>query len=541
MHYIIILAIIAIIVFFQIKRYKDTSRKIKVFRDIFASKKGSYSYGNQQQVEKAVNNANDEDLEKMLMTAGANPKKFYYLRKDEENPLLEVNVFNSAAAKRYLIEHSTLPKEISSDHRNPVFNEIKDAINNYLSNNKGSVSDFHLMKDIVDRNCDAKEEEINTQIPVPLYLGLMGTMAGILVGIGYLWFSGDLAALLDSGDGKSGADGVEALLGGVALAMISSILGIFLTTSGSMKAKDAKAEEEKNKHVFLSWMQAALLPNLTNDTAQTLERMSSNLVSFNKTFSSNTAELGRTLSQVNEATRLQKQLMEAVEKLADKNISKQNLDLYNALRSSSQEIATLGGFLKDSNLYLAQVRELNEKLDKNENRTKAIEEMAVFFKEEVGQIQQRKEAISKAVGEVDSRLEETFRKLTDNTNSNIEAFQQALGKQQDVLQKKLTETQVIVDELKNLSSIKDSISKFEKATAEQNRKIDRLTESIRLLTEAKVEGSVHKYHEHYEHRIPIWKKVIIWISVAMGLLVVLSIVVANWNAIYSFLLDVLRF
>lgn len=541
MHYFIIIVIVAIIVFFQIKRYKDTIGKIKVFQSVFASKKGSYSYGNQQQVEKAVKNANDEDLEKMLMTAGANPKKFYSLKKDEVNPLLEVNVFNSVAAKRYLIEHSTLPKEISSEHRNPVFNEIKDAINNYLSNNKGSVSDFHLMKDIVDRNCDAKEEEINTQIPVPLYLGLMGTMAGILIGIGYLWFSGDLAALLNSGDGKSGADGVEALLGGVALAMISSILGIFLTTSGSMKAKDAKAEEEKNKHVFLSWMQAALLPNLTNNTAQTLERMSSNLVSFNKTFSSNTAELERTLSQVNEATRLQKQLMEAVEKLADKNISKQNLELYNALRSSSQEIATLGGFLRDSNLYLAQVRELNEKLDKNENRTKAIEEMAVFFKEEVGQIQQRKEAISKAVGEVDSRLEETFRKLTDNTNSNIEAFQQALGKQQDVLQKKLTETQVIVDELKNLSSIKDSISKFEKATAEQNRKIDRLTENIRLLTEAKVEGSVHKYHEHYEHRIPIWKKVIIWISVAMGLLVVLSIVVANWNAIYSFLLDVLRF
>lgn len=540
MHYFIIIVIIAIIVSFQIKRYKDTIEKIDIFRNIFASKKENYTYGTQQQVEEAVSHANDEELKMMLKTAGYNVDRFYLTKKDEIKGI-DFVVFNSAAAQKALIERASLSKGISSSHDNPVFNEIKDAINNYLSNNKGSVSDFHLMKDIVDRNCDAKEEEINTQIPVPLYLGLMGTMAGILIGIGYLWFSGDLAALLNSGDGKSGADGVEALLGGVALAMISSILGIFLTTSGSMKAKDAKAEEEKNKHVFLSWMQAALLPNLTNNTAQTLERMSSNLVSFNKTFSSNTAELERTLSQVNEATRLQKQLMEAVEKLADKNISKQNLDLYNALRSSSQEIATLGGFLRDSNLYLAQVRELNEKLDKNENRTKAIEEMAVFFKEEVGQIQQRKEAIGKAVGEVDSRLEETFRKLTDNTNSNIEAFQQALGKQQDVLQKKLTETQVIVDELKNLSSIKDSISKFEKATAEQNRKIDRLTENIRLLTEAKVEGSVHKYHEHYEHRIPIWKKVIIWISIAMGLLVVLSIIVANWNAIYSFLLDVLRF
>lgn len=537
MHYFIIIVIVAIIVSFQIIRYKDTIGKINTFKNIFASKEGSYTYGSQQQIEKAVSNANDEDLKIMLNTAGLNVEDFYYVEKDKEGD--EYFVFNTSEAKRVLIAHGSLSKGISSTHSNPIFNEIKDAINNYLSNNKGSVSDFHLMKDIVDRNCDAKEEEINTQIPVPLYLGLMGTMAGILIGIGYLWFSGDLSALLNSDNGNSGADGVEALLGGVALAMISSILGILLTTLGSMKAKEAKAEEEKNKHIFLSWMQAALLPNLTNDTAQTLERMSTNLVDFNKTFSSNTKELGSTLQQVNEATKLQKQLLEAVEKLADKNISKQNLDLYNALRNSSLEIATLGGFLRDSNQYLAQVRDLNEKLDRNENRTKAIEEMAEFFKNEVGQIEQRKEAINKAVGVVDSRLEETFRKLTDDTNSNIESFQQALGKQQDALQKKLNETQVIVDELKNLSSIKESITKFEKATVEQSRKIDRLAESIRLLAEAKAEGG--ESHHYFEHKTPIWKKVIIGIVVTIVFLTLLSVVIANWNSIYSFLLDVLRF
>ena len=450
-------------------------------------------------------------------------------------------MFDRAVAKKQLLENVTYEKGISSGHYNPIFDEIKSAINNYLANNKSSVSDYHLMKDIVDRNCDAKEEEINTQIPVPLYLGLMGTMAGILVGIGYLWLSGDLTSLLDAGNGNSGVEGVKALLGGVALAMISSILGIILTTRGSMMAKNAKAEEEKNKHVFLSWMQANLLPNLTNDTAQTLERMSTNLVSFNNTFSNNTKELGKTLSQVNEATRLQKQLMEAVEKLADKDVSKQNLELYAALKNSAQEIGILGGFLRDSNLYLANVRELNEKLDKNEKRSQAIEEMVEFFKKEIVQIEQRKEAINRAVGEVDSRLEETFRRLTQHAENNVEEFQAALGKQQDILQKKLSETQVIVDELKNLTSIKDSIAKFEKAIAEQNRKIDRLTENIRLLAEAKAEGVSHPYHEHFEPKTPVWKKVIIWGSVTIGLLVLLSLVIANWNAIYSFLVDVLRF
>jgi ABC-type transporter Mla subunit MlaD len=511
MHYVIIFIIIAIIVSFQIRRYKDTIGKIHTFRNIFASKRESYTYGTQQQVEKAVSNANEEDLKRMLKTAGFNVDRFYLTKKDEIKST-DFVVFNSAAAMKALLERASLFKGISSSHQNPVFDEIKKAINNYLSNNKGSVSDFHLMKDIVDRNCDAKDEEINTQIPVPLYLGLMGTMIGILVGIGYLVVSGELSALFDVENGHSGIEGVKALLGGVALAMVSSIMGIFLTTSGSMKAKDAKAEEEKNKHVFLSWMQANLLPNLTNDTAQTLERMSSNLVNFNRTFSRNTEDLGRALSQVNEATRLQSQLMQAVEKLADKNISRQNLEVYNALKNCSEEIGTLGRYLNSSNEYLAAVRDLNEKLDKDEKRSKAVERMAAFFENEATQIEQRKAMITKTVGEIDSQLEEQLRKLGDHASENVEKFYMALGKQQDALQKKLDETQVIVNELKNLSSIKESITKFESATTKQNQKIDELTKSIKELAESKSgTGRIIL-------KIPIWLKIVI-IFVATMILV----------------------
>jgi tetratricopeptide (TPR) repeat protein len=324
--------------------------------------------------------------------------------------------------------------------------------------------------------------------------------------------SGELSALFDVEDGHSGIEGVKALLGGVALAMISSILGIFLTTSGSMKAKDAKAEGEKNKHVFLSWMQANLLPNLTNDTAQTLERMSSNLVNFNRTFSRNTEDLGRALSQVNEATRLQSQLMQAVEKLADKNISRQNLEVYYALKNCSEEIGTLGRYLNSSNEYLAAVRDLNEKLDKDEKRSKAVERMAAFFEDEVKQIEQRKAMITKTVGEIDSQLEEQLRKLGEHASENVEKFYMALGKQQDALQKKLDETQVIVSELKNLSSIKESITKFEKATAEQNRRIDKLADEIKNLAETK-SGS-----GRIQIKVPSWLKI-----VSIGSMIIVSI------------------
>lgn len=540
MHYFFIIAVIAFIVVIQISVFRSTIKKIKLFKEIFADEGGNYAYGNTESIEKTINEADEGQLKMMLKTAGYNVDDFYSVCNNEEG--LEVFVFNCSLARQCLLCDYPAEKGISSTHHNPTFDEIIDAINNYLSNNNGSVSDYHLMKDIVDRNCDAKEEEIIAQIPVPLYLGLMGTMIGILVGIGYLWFSGDLTALLNAGNSSSGADGVEALLGGVALAMISSILGILLTTRGSMIAKVAKAEEEKNKHVFLSWMQANLLPNLTNDTAQTLERMSNNLVAFNNTFSNNTAELGKALSQVNEATRLQRQLMQAVEKLADKNISKQNLEAYNALKNCSEEIGTLAKYLNSSNEYLIAVRELNAQLDKGEKRTQAIEKMAAFFEKEVTQIEQRKALISKTVGEIDSQLEEQLRKLSEHASENVNNFYLALGKQQDALQKKLDETQVIVSELKNLSSIKDSITKFEKATSEQNKKIDKLTESIKTLAEARTNDSpMLVANNHNTRKTTLGEKLLIGFLSVMGVLCMSMLTIANWDAIYGFITDIFKF
>lgn len=441
LHYLIITAVIFVIVIIQWKYYLDTRHKIGVLNDIFPQWE-DYEYS---QIEKRG--------------------------KEDSNNC------------------------IGSAHKNDVFVEILRSINAYLYRNKGRVSDYHLMKDIVDRNCDTAEEEIDSQVPVPLYLGLMGTMAGILVGIGYLWISGDLNSLLEVGTSSfdsnqgNGADGVKALLGGVALAMISSIMGITLTTSGSMLLKDAKANLQKGKHSFLSWIQANMLPHLNNDTAQVLERMSRNLSRFNQEFYGNTQKLGAALSQVTETARVQGQLIEAVNQLANKQVAKQNLDLYNALRNSTDEIGKLAELLHNSTDYLEAVRELNARLDKGERRSEAIERMVEFFEKETQQIEQRKVAMTHVLGQIDSTLEENLRQLGNHANQNLEGFYIALGRQQDALQKKLSETDALIQEISNLAPIKESISRFEKATKEQNTKIDALSKSIRQLAEAKSDSN----------------------------------------------------
>ena len=62
--------------------------------------------------------------------------------------------------------------------QNETLNDILTSVNGYLLRNKGAVSDFNLVKDIVDRNIDKVDDEISNNIPTPLYLRFNGNNAG---------------------------------------------------------------------------------------------------------------------------------------------------------------------------------------------------------------------------------------------------------------------------------------------------------------------------------------------------------------------------
>lgn len=108
---------------------------------------------------------------------------------------------------------------------NIIFSSIKDSINKYLNNSVGSVIDYNLLKDAVDRHCETVEEDIATQTPVPLYCGLAGTMLGVIIGLGSLLFTDSITSLMTNSSAQqsafySAADGVSDLLTGVALSLI---------------------------------------------------------------------------------------------------------------------------------------------------------------------------------------------------------------------------------------------------------------------------------------------------------------------------------
>lgn len=542
-HYILIGVCIAIIIFYQAKVFNRTCKKRKQFDNIFpdnaeeewvvlkkesvqiVSKKLADALASCAELETKLNEVKVQIQRTNKSIEGYNQKLQSALA---DNDVDSVSRFDSAlkdknsekwklcSQEKELTDQVKKNKKQIEDIKR-LQNNLKygtryviiDSINKYLEKNKEAVTDFNLIRDIIDRNCDIIEEEIQTQIPIPLYFGLMGTMLGILIGVAALVVSGSLDNLLSTftlppgvAEGsqeyevakiafeKTATSGVTALFGGVALAMISSIVGIFLTTIGSLQSKNIKSRVESKKHAFISWLQAELLPKISSDLSSALVKLGNDLLGFNSTFSSNAKLLQSTIVDVSKATTEQSQLLQLIEKLDIARIAKANINVYENLKNCTQEISSLA---HDMHEIQSNIRGVGSYMEDGINEYK---NRHTYIQDAAGNVDL---AIQKGNDELTKRVSEIFTKydeLLNNLYMHSEATTKELAKKYEAqvenlhkaIVEKLSDIHQLENELKNLVSVKTSIANLEKATTEQNRKIDSLTNAIKELALAKTTG-----------------------------------------------------
>ena len=420
---------------------------------------------------------------------------------------------------------------IDSADNELLTDEIVDPINSYLDKNKGA-TDYHIIKDLTDRACDKVQDEVDSYNPVPLYLGLCGTMLGIIMGIFFLWLSGGLDSLLASNIIKEGMDaaainaaeeaartsasnGIQHLLGGVAIAMFASLCGVVLTVIGTHQTKDAVASNEAGRNKFLSWIQTNLLPRMSGDVVSTLGVFYTNLNRFNNTFSQNSRELKSAFEQIQKAYRGQAEYTKELNKL---DIAKAQL-AFSALGNATEKINDLNAFLEGSSQYLASVVALTDRLDTADARTKAIERMGQFFESEIEQISTRKALLSEAVGKIDLNLKNSIEGLKDTSDTEVAkfqghlnklylAFQKAVEDQQDLLEKKLTESSLYMEQFKRLETIEGQLASLltgEQFTEKEDSQIAKLdTQIAKLETQIgkldRIEAAINRLSETMSKR-----------------------------------------
>lgn len=394
------------------------------------------------------------------------------------------------------VEHDDVGQvsSIKGGAANPFFRDIKDTINKYIAGNSNSVMDFQIFKDTVDRQCDSIENQIESQTPVPLYLGLAGSMVGIIVGLISLVIDGSFSQLL-SGSPNS-LLGIGSLLLAVAVAMVASLTGIILTVFTTNKYKNSRSKAEQLKNEFMSWMQSTLFPSLPNDISMAMTQLVSDLEDFNDKFERNTNSLAHTFDNVNEAYKTQADIVSAVQKMDVQSMATANVKVLEALQRSTEKIERFNEYLDSIHGYTDTIQKFNQQFHEDENQLGLLRQIRDFFKEELHEVDQRKLAIADAVSDVDLNLKNSLKLLSDSNDQQLELFNKQIEKQTEQLKQQLIDQATQYNELldkqkeafvKSYTSICNAIEEKIKTLPDALTKLDdlaKIPEELRTLTTA---------------------------------------------------------
>jgi biopolymer transport protein ExbB/TolQ len=469
-HYLIVIPLILVIVFFQLRVFLQANNKIDVFRSIFPGSKHAYLISKANIV--VGEKENKDDLPE------AEPESVW--QEDTEGGI--DSYFR-------VVEVS----QISVQRNNPTMNNIVDALNMYLQKNNGAISDFALMKDVVERYCGAEEEEITVMQPIPLYMGLMGTMIGIIVGIG----------VIAANDGVAQLTNVSSMMSCVAIAMVASLVGIVFTTIISWRSKGAKTQVESRKNEFYSWLQTELLPVLSGNTVTALSLLQANLMTFNQTFKGNIKEFDNVLANVRQVSRDQADALDAISRIDINRVAQANVTVLRELQRSTGQLERFNQYLAQVNGYLDAVNALNTNLNNHLDRTAAIERMGVFFEREIEQVQSREEHLRGVVGSIDRSLEQSFNQMVSAMNTYFAelrnqsgaelntvrdayeqqhlAFVRKLQEEQETVSAKTEELNRKLQELQSISETKQAFDTLTNVTRENSRKLEQITRALTLM------------------------------------------------------------
>ena len=454
-----------------------------------------------------------------------------------------------AEEKSWGIAHNPETKFVSGIYGrgNKVFESIKDSINKYLENNSGSVIDFSLLKDAVDRHCDSVENDINTLTPTPLYCGLAGTMAGVIVGLSSLLTTGSITALLSSGSGNFGtaAEGVNDLLAGVAWAMLASIMGILLTTIASLLFKRYKLQGESGKNSFLAWLQAKLLPELPSDTSDALNRLVKNLNKFNSTFAENTSSLRGALREVNGSYRIQGEIIKAVHDMDVMKMAKANVRVLQELKECTDKLEKFNEYLDDIYGYTDAIHTFTTQFEQEANRLHVLEEIQQYFMRHKAEIAKDSADVDVALRDALRTLKETASQNTGELNSTLvqqaEEFKRIIADEKDSFERlnrelrtqfsaELTQIPMLQKQLAEIAGIPAKLDKLIERMERSNSTLasqvsGTMTRTAKELTTVSSKGESSPYA--VPQMMPNWMKWTIVISVILIALACISNTVYN--------------
>lgn len=463
--------IVLAIVFFQFKIFNSTKHKIKEFGDIFPEYTNFF-------INKVA--LLPEYWEKSPRDILAKLSEF--IQKSKPKRLTHTDIYGEKLEMLQDEEDKRVINDLLACKNSPSENTVKilNHINTYLIRNKGIVADFHLIKDIVERNVDAKEDEIAQTVSTPLYLGLIGTFLGIIMGLLQI-FGSDFSA--DSGVLDNA---ISTLLGGVMIAMMASLCGLSFTVyNNAILFKNAKLNVLENKNEFYTFIQTELLPLLNQNMSSTLYSLQNNLHKFNEKLEININSLIKVLGKNEKNIKSQQQIFESLKDIDIAEFAKANVIILSELKHSVEKFQNFNQYLDQTNDMLVEARgftrSVNEMISRTDNFNQLgiqivnsfnnNEKIIMFLQNHYNNLEQSSQLMNMSVSKAHSILESSLDQMKIFTLDKINEIHNLVNSEMDKINAEYPEKWKKLDKLELLENLNKGINSLDKSNNSQIEKL----------------------------------------------------------------------
>jgi hypothetical protein len=344
---------------------------------------------------------------------------------DSEKVNINNNIKEKVEGNEEVPDYVNVLATINYSGQNKNMIELIDTLNEYLERNKGAVSDFNLIRDIVERKIELIDSQIQSRISVPLFIGLIGTMLGIIVGVGFFLMESDTEQQIFN------------LLMGVCVAMIGSVAGLSMTLyNTNVNYKNAKEELDFHKNAFFSFIQTRLMPVISQNPSTSIYSLQANLLNFNETFAKNLRSFDRTMKTIKSTFDSQVTLVEKLDEMDIQQVANANITILNEFTKAISKTQDFGSYInqlvhfidsnrnleKEINQQIEMVGNINSVISRFENHVDGVNKVGMYLADQFSNSERREQIINNKVADFDVTVGKMIDNLQINFNQRLQAF-----------------------------------------------------------------------------------------------------------------------
>jgi biopolymer transport protein ExbB/TolQ/predicted nucleic acid-binding Zn-ribbon protein len=324
--------------------------------------------------------------------------------------------------------------DLNENYSFELYNVIE-TINSYLKKNSGT-ADFSIIENIVERDIESKDNLVSTNISLPLYIGLMGTFIGIIIGLIKIAFGGGIT---DSN--------INSFLGGVVIAMTASFFGLLLTVlNNSKNFKESKTICNEGKKYFYDFLQVELLPHIGTTLVDTLDRLKNNISDFNNKFENNinlfdskfseninslsvsVQSLSENINSVVENTNTQKEFLVELKRMGYNRMAEANIKVFKLLKEAGPTFIKFVESQKELTDSIENANQFVEIIENILNRVKTFEESINNLGDQISTKEYLGNEVLTRIDANLNYLDKQFELLKQHEHKSTDAINEYFGK-----------------------------------------------------------------------------------------------------------------